>query len=199
MAARLGRTSVAAERRVTGAGSASDAQPDRSAWHGVRDSAGARAWSRRRLLIAGTPRSQTQRGPHERRADRREADRRRRQHLDQPDRQGPGGRAAAAGAEGLAVRGVLRGLLQPQGRPVAVRPQGLLARLRLRHRRQGRLVVTNNHVIDGADEIIINFHDGIEAQGRQGARQGHQDRPRAAQGDAEEAAAVGAVRLLRQA
>ncbi len=47
------------------------------------------------------------------------------------------------------------------------------------------IIVTNNHVIDGAEEIQINLHDGIEAQGG-AARQGHQDRHRAAEGDAAE-------------
>ena len=87
---------------------------------------------------AGARRSLADARPDQRRAGRREADRRRRQHLDQPDHEGAGGRAAAERAEGRAVRRVLRRFLQPQGRPLAVRPQGLLARLRLRHRRQGR-------------------------------------------------------------
>ena len=39
--------------------------------------------------------------------------------------------------------------------------QGELARLRLRHR-SFRLIVTNNHVIEGADEIIVNFTDGLK-------------------------------------
>ena len=51
------------------------------------------------------------------------------------------------------------------------------------------LIVTNNHVIEGADEIIINFTDGTKLKVDQDSRPRSQDRPRAAQGRAEEAAA----------
>ena len=51
------------------------------------------------------------------------------------------------------------------------------------------LIVTNNHVIEGADEIIINFTDGTKLKVDQDPRPRSQDRPRAAQGRAEEAAA----------
>ena len=102
---------------------------------------------------------------------------------------GPQRRAAAEGAEGLAVRGVLRGFLQPRRRrpPHAERKVSSLGSGFVIDGKEG-LIVTNNHVIDGADEIIINFTRRHQAQGREGPRQGHQDRPGAAQGDAEEAA-----------
>ena len=60
------------------------------------------------------------------------------------------------------------------------------------------IVVTNNHVIDGADEIEVNFCRRLRADGRAG-RHRHQDRPRGAQGrpDADDADG-GQVRRFRQ-
>ena len=49
------------------------------------------------------------------------------------------------------------------------------------------LIVTNNHVIADADEIIANFADGTQAHGG-GRRRRRQDRPGAAQGRAADAA-----------
>ena len=124
-------------------------------------------------------------GPAVGRADRREADRRRRQHLDDPDRQGPRGRAAAEGSQGLAVRGLLRGLLQQEGRPrAALRAQGLLARLGLRHRRQGRPRRHQQPRHRRRRRDHRQLPRRLEAQGRQGHRPRHQGRPRPPQGDA---------------
>jgi serine protease Do len=45
------------------------------------------------------------------------------------------------------------------------------------------IIVTNNHVIEGADDIEVNFADGSKAQGRTGRRRS-QDRSGGAQGRA---------------
>ena len=58
------------------------------------------------------------------------------------------------------------------------------------------LIVTNNHVIADADEIVANFADGTQARSG-GRRHRRQDRSRAAEGDAGSAAEGGAVRALR--
>ena len=136
---------------------------------------------------------------HQHRAGGREAGRCGRQHLDQPDAQGARRRAAAARAQGRAVRGVLRGLLQPQGRPLAVGPQGLLAGLRLRHRRQGRhrRHQQPRHRRRRRDHRQLPRRH--QAESRKGDRQGHQDRPGAAQGVAEEGASRRHVRRIRGA
>ncbi len=147
----------------------------------------ARQPGRRRAAPDADPRQFADARTRQRRPGRREADRGGGQHLDQPDPQGARGRAASQGAQGRAVRGVLRGLLQAQGR-LPVRPQGLLARLRLRHRRQGRL---HRHQ-QPRDRRRRRDHRQLprrhQAEGRQGDRQGHQDRSGAAQGHPEKAA-----------
>ena len=60
------------------------------------------------------------------------------------------------------------------------------------------LVVTNNHVIADADEVTVILNDGttLKAEHR---RPRHQDRSRAAQGQAGQAAQGGEVRRQRQA
>ena len=55
------------------------------------------------------------------------------------------------------------------------------------------LVVTNNHVIEGADEIIINFTDGTKLKVDEDSRARSQDRSRPPQGRAEGAAEGGAL------
>ena len=59
------------------------------------------------------------------------------------------------------------------------------------------LVVTNNHVIADADEITVIFNDGTKLKAEID-RQRSEDRSRAAQGEAEQAAQGGEVRRLRQ-
>ena len=60
------------------------------------------------------------------------------------------------------------------------------------------LVVTNNHVIDGADEITVTLQDNTVAEG-EGAGPGRERRHRPAAGEAGQAAAGGAVRRFRRA
>ena len=54
-------------------------------------------------------------------------------------------------------------------------------------------IVTNNHVIEGADDIEVNFANGTQAEG-QADRYRHEDRSCAVEGGAEEAADRGSVR-----
>ena len=134
------------------------------------------------VLLSAPAATQTKAWPCQRRTDRREAHRRRRQHLHQPESEGRGRGAAAESAEGRAVRGVLRGLLQPQRRPLAVRAQGHRAGLRLRDRRQGR---PHRHQQPRHRRRRRNHRQlqrRLQAQGREGPRQGYQDRSRAAEG-----------------
>ena len=76
-----------------------------------------------------------------------------------------------------------------KGGTLAVRPQGVLARLRLRRRRQGRprRHQQSRHRRRRRDHRQLQRRH--QAQGRQGPGQGHQDRSGPPQGDAEEAAA----------
>ena len=91
----------------------------------------------------------------------------------------PAGHAAIPA--GLAVRGVLQGLL----RPATSRKATARRRSRARATSLGSgfiidpagLVVTNNHVIADADEITVTLHDDTDLQGR-GGRPRHQDRSR---------------------
>ena len=99
--------------------------------------------------------------------------------------------ADAAAAAGLAVRGVLRGLLQEPPRPGRRRPE----RRSRSPRRVNSLgsgfiidaagiVVTNNHVIADADEITVILNDGTQLKAELiGTR--HQDRSRGAAGQAD--------------
>ena len=113
-----------------------------------------RCWPRRRTAIAA----------QQRRADRREADRRGGQHLDQPDAEGAGGRAAAAKLpEGRAAsRSSSR--TSSTARAASRRPTARCYSLGSGFVIDGKegIIVTNNHVIDGADEIIVNFNDGTK-------------------------------------
>ncbi len=140
-----------------------------------------------------------QRGPAIGRAHGREADRRRRQHLHDPDCQGPRRRPAAESSQGLALRGFLRGLLQQEGRPRAsLRAQGLLARLGLRHRRQRgpRRHQQSRHRRCRRDRRQLPRR--LEAQGRQGDRPRQQGRSGAPQGHTQEAARRRPLRLVRR-
>ena len=160
----------------------------------------ARPWRAAALLLMLAPAALADAArPDQRRAGRREADRRGRQHLDQPDRQGPQGVPLPKVPKGSPFEEFFDDFFNRKGGTLAVRPQGLLARLRLRHRRQGR---PDRHQQPRHRRRRRDHHQlprRHQAQGRQGARQGHQDRPRAAQGDAEEAAGRREVRLLRRA
>ena len=80
-----------------------------------------------------------------------------------PDREGAGGRAAAQGAEGRrrsrsssTTSSTARAASSPPDRKVSSLGSGFVV-----DGKEG-LVVTNNHVIEGADEIIVNFHDGTK-------------------------------------
>ena len=59
------------------------------------------------------------------------------------------------------------------------------------------LIVTNNHVIEGADEITVTLQDNTIAEG-QGGRPRRDRRHRPAAGEAGQAAAGGAVRQFRR-
>ena len=95
-------------------------------------------------------------------------------------------RAERSGPQGLAVRGVLRRFLRRrgQGRPAA---QSELARLGLRHRPvgPGRHQQSRDR---GRRRDHHQLHRRHQAEGHQDPRPRSQDRPRAAQGRAEEAA-----------
>ena len=61
------------------------------------------------------------------------------------------------------------------------------------------LIVTNNHVIEGADEIIINFNDGTKLKVEKVLGKDTKTDLALLEGDAEAAAGAGAVRLVRAA
>ena len=97
------------------------------------------------------------------RAAGREADRTPSSTSRRADREGAAGRAAAEGAQGLAVRGVLRRFLQQaQGGAAAATARCPRSAPASSSTARKASIVTNNHVIDGADEIIVNFHDGTK-------------------------------------
>ena len=112
------------------------------------------------VLLSAPAATQTQR-PGQRRADRREAHRRGRQHLDQPEREGrrkarrcrrcPRARRSRSSSR---TSSTARAARSPSERKVTSLGSGFVV-----DGKEG-LIVTNNHVIDGADEIIVNFNDG---------------------------------------
>ena len=124
-----------------------------------------------------------------------------------PRGQPAGCAGTAAGPAGQPVRGILPRLLQPQpaGGQGPGGPGGPAQPQRPRRAQSlgsgfiidaGGIVVTNNHVIDGADEINVILQDNTDAEGRSSSAP-TQDRHRAAAGQDRQAAAGGAVRRLR--
>ena len=102
---------------------------------------------------------------------------------------GPQGVPLPKVPKGVSVRGVLRRLLQQkgQGKPQPDRKVSSLGSGFVVDGKEG-LVVTNNHVIEGADEIIVNFHDGSKLKVDKVLGKRYQDRPRTPEGHAEETA-----------
>ena len=179
------------------------AREPRTAHHGAaatsgcaldRLAAGAGAWRggdccRRLRDRGGLSQPHSAARPPVGRAARREADRRGRQHLDQPDREGAAKacrcrrcRRARRSRSSSRTSSTARAASSP------LRPQGVLARLRLRRRRQGRprRHQQSRHRRRRRDHRQLQRR--LQAQGREGARQGHQDRPGPPEGHAEEAA-----------
>ena len=120
-----------------------------------------------------------------------------------PQRGGPGaGPGYSAIPARIAVRAVLQGLHEPQPPGQRGDPTSRAPERRAQSLGSGfiidpsGIIVTNNHVIDGADEITVILQDNTTLKAKLVGRD-ESARPRAAEGEFRQAAARGVIRRFR--